>query len=63
MRFEFLVSVIMSYVRAFEIFLDVFLRAKHGIVSAQRIARLGGRICHNRITAILAESGREFQSD
>jgi hypothetical protein len=49
-------------VRAFEIFLDVFLRAKSGMVSAQRNARLGGRICHKRITAILAESAIEFQS-
>jgi hypothetical protein len=31
------------------------------MVSAQRNARLGGRICHKRIIAILSESAKDFQ--
>jgi hypothetical protein len=54
-------DIIDSESQAFQIFLDIFLRAKSGVVSAQRYARLGGRICHKAIIAILAESGREFQ--
>jgi hypothetical protein len=54
-------DIIDSVSRAFQIFLDVFLRAKSGMVSAQRNARLGGTISRKTITAILAESGREFQ--
>jgi hypothetical protein len=53
--------VIDSVSRAFQIFLGIFLSANTGAISAQRNARLGGRICHKPITAILAESVGEFQ--
>ncbi len=53
--------VIDSISRAFEIFLDIFLRPKSSMVSAQRNARLGGGFFHKRITAILSESAGEFQ--
>jgi hypothetical protein len=54
-------DIIDSIARAFEIFLDVFLRAKPGVVGAQRNARLGRGFCHKYIKLILSESAGEFQ--